>query len=1341
MNTIRREAVSLPLFCLLGIVLLFLSPACYGLGVERSTVAESLVSSPDIDVRNIIWLDERNGAADIYLYDAATEEEEQLTSDSQAQLSGKISGNLVVYSDLRNGSSNEDVFVYNISTGVEQVIVSRPGRQRAPDISGQRIVWQDNRNGNEDIYLYDLSAQEEIRITTSSANQTAPSIDGDIIVWQDDRNGDWDIYSYDINSGVETRITTDSADQTNPVISGNRIVWEDARSGNLDIYGYDLESETEAGIATGSDDQFNPDVDGDLVVWNEGIDTDNQAVYIRDLERSRTILLSSGSNKRSAPAISGNRVVWGEDGFRIILAYASTANETEVSGRLAQNTTWTTASSPYLVNGDVIVPANITLTIQPGVVVKFAGGDDLAYGEDTSRSELTIEGQLSASGESLNRITFTSAADEPGKSDWYEIHFSAGVDDESVLENCIVEYSVIGVRVQNANPVIRNNEIRYHSYRGILLESTDTDLLVQSNTIEECGIGIEVSNGSPDVENNTITNSTGAGMRITLSSPGVFGNMISGNNIGIEMSGDFFSPSSPLIRDNLIFDNDKSGIKVQTSCNPMILNNKIYNNAPNIAISPDGEGSAASPEISYNQLTNVPFNTEDIVLEVEIGHSAKITAENNWWGTTDADEIEAIILDRSDSNARGDVDYVPFLSDANTEAPVIEHTPVESADEKTDIVIQAVVTDDILVESVLLYYWPEEATEYVEVTMEASGNNYSATIPADVVAGETLAYYIYASDGTNTTTFPRRNAESNPQIIDIITDPPPTISHSRVTEFDSEGEEALVLSADVEDNNQVESVTLYYKQGGAAEYTALDMPLVSVEENTYEATVPAEDLSARGIAYYIEASDGNSASTVPSNEPEENPYGISVRATNTLDDLPSGKWTIISAALEPDPSDIPSVIEDDLGTLDRSVWRLVAHFRDTSSGNDNVGFKYFEYGLDSEITDIEVNRAYWMIQKDAKPVTFTGYGVDPSKKAVFQLTIGTNLVANPYSFPVRFEDLEFSFLGEDVTLAEAQHRRWARDKIWYWDGTETRFHILGVGDDYIIEPGGGFWMRALENGSVVFPNEEALEVNSGENPYDFLVRLSAFAGSLKRTQVYIGASSEASDVYDRLDVEAAPTPPDNDPFIEISIPHTEYELSNDARTYWQDIRSSSVLDREREDMVFTFVVTTDTNADRITLNWDEEVPVPAEYNMVLIDGQADLYIDMREKSSHSYVTSLSRTFQIVISERDDIIKPRRLLLEEVINYPNPVLEDRTTFSYELTKPATVKLEVFDISGVLVRRVIDNEPRSAGLNQSDTWDLHNGQGVMVGSGVYLYKLEARGEEGEKAVKYGKLAVVR
>jgi hypothetical protein len=67
------------------------------------------------------------------------------------------------------------------------------------------------------------------------------------------------------------------------------------------------------------------------------------------------------------------------------------------------------------------------------------------------------------------------------------------------------------------------------------------------------------------------------------------------------------------------------------------------------------------------------------------------------------------------------------------------------------------------------------------------------------------------------------------------------------------------------------------------------------------------------------------------------------------------------------------------------------------------------------------------------------------------------------------------------------------------------------------------------------------------------------------------------------------------------------------------------------------------------------------------------------------------------------------------NYPNP-FNPATTFSFELSRPGQVRLEIYNVSGQKVETVLDRR-MPAGLQQVDfaAGDL--------ASGVYLYQLTA------------------
>ena len=71
--------------------------------------------------------------------------------------------------------------------------------------------------------------------------------------------------------------------------------------------------------------------------------------------------------------------------------------------------------------------------------------------------------------------------------------------------------------------------------------------------------------------------------------------------------------------------------------------------------------------------------------------------------------------------------------------------------------------------------------------------------------------------------------------------------------------------------------------------------------------------------------------------------------------------------------------------------------------------------------------------------------------------------------------------------------------------------------------------------------------------------------------------------------------------------------------------------------------------------------------------------------------------------------------------PNP-FNPSTTISYSLAGPATVNLAIYDLTGRLVRHLINEEPIPGGEHQA-MWTGRDERDRLVAAGVYLYRLKA------------------
>ena len=173
---------------------------------------------------------------------------------------------------------------------------------------------------------------------------------------------------------------------------------------------------------------------------------------------------------------------------------------TNVSGPVTTNTLWSVVNSPYIVTGNVLVMEGITLTIEPGVEVRF----------DASKA-LQVNGTLVARGTATDSIRFTSNTTQiPGA--WGNIYFTNSSADVvvdnagnyvsgSIMEYCLVEYGgtiedtdADMLKLDEALPGIRHCTIKNALNAGIGIYYPYFDPLnyrLDNNAFRQCRIGIE----------------------------------------------------------------------------------------------------------------------------------------------------------------------------------------------------------------------------------------------------------------------------------------------------------------------------------------------------------------------------------------------------------------------------------------------------------------------------------------------------------------------------------------------------------------------------------------------------------------------------------------------------------------------------------------------------------------------------------------------------------------------------------------------------------------------------------------------------------------------------------
>jgi len=117
----------------------------------------------------------------------------------------------------------------------------------------------------------------------------------------------------------------------------------------------------------------------------------------------------------------------------------------EVGGHLTEDTTWSPENNPYIVVDNIFIDENVTLTIEPGTIVKFNTANmvngDFYYDDGYTEAKfMLVRGKLAAVGTKQDSIIFTRNSEEDDQR-WGIIIFMPESDSTSIFKHCKFEYS------------------------------------------------------------------------------------------------------------------------------------------------------------------------------------------------------------------------------------------------------------------------------------------------------------------------------------------------------------------------------------------------------------------------------------------------------------------------------------------------------------------------------------------------------------------------------------------------------------------------------------------------------------------------------------------------------------------------------------------------------------------------------------------------------------------------------------------------------------------------------------------------------------------------------------
>jgi len=318
---------------------------------------------------------------------------------------------------------------------------------------------------------------------------------------------------------------------------------------------------------------------------------------------------------------------------------------------------------------------------------------------------------------------------------------------------------------------------------------------------------------------------------------------------------------------------------------------------------------------------------------------------------------------------------------------------------------------------------------------------------------------------------------------------------------------------------------------------------------------------------------------------------------------------------------------------------------------------------------------------------------------------GWNLVSSPYPFPVSLDPDDLTFSGP-YQYGDYEGEGWA----------DTLAAVFRPWEAYAV------FNRTDENQLLkIDPLAGSQQTLAKETSNGWEMKISVKSGHYSDHGNRIGRRDHALDKIDKFD---QPEPPNVDGYISVYCQQTEdfgcfTQLSADYRTLDESgqIWDLEIASNKCPGIVYLAFTGTGKLSDEQI--WLVDVQTRDIQNLPLYSEVH--YQIRRENENNPYLLKLLSGSE---SQIEAMIKEVLAALPEdyslMQNYPNP-FNAVTAIRFSIIKPGDVSIVIFDLRGYKVKTLVQ---KSMNLGYHEVcWDCLNEAGKQVGSGVYLYAIQA------------------
>lgn len=397
---------------------------------------------------------------------------------------------------------------------------------------------------------------------------------------------------------------------------------------------------------------------------------------------------------------------------------------------------------------------------------------------------------------------------------------------------------------------------------------------------------------------------------------------------------------------------------------------------------------------------------------------------------------------------------------------------------------------------------------------------------------------------------------------------------------------------------------------------------------------------------------------------------------------------------------------------------LLAHWDPVTPGEN-------KYEIWPRMEPVVPGKGYWLRVFGDVELSLQGVLADEDRPFTIPLKVGWNQIGSPRRDPVDVSSLRFEAGGEAaVTYDEAVTARIIQDGVFAYSAAEGY-----VPADQMVAFA-GYWIRCLRGDGALlrFP---ALDVAAAQtasrstvNAGDLSWKLPIVAEAAgRRSRGWIGASAQAAEGLDGFDLQA---PPDFGDGVRV-----RFDPAGDGQgNYLSDIRPGGTR------RAHTMRVTSTIPGAPVQVRWPDMSGMPDDLAPVLVDEARGRRVYMRTQAGYEIPASeqgVDSLLRIEVAPRSDaaLVVPGVTAMQSG--------GGAAQFVFTLSADADVEVAVLNIAGRAVRTV--SMGSCAPGQNTLSWNLRDGRGQMVPSGLYLVRVLARDGDGRQASGLTTLQIMR